>query len=169
MLLLAVAAGWWSRPSAGVRPAALIALAISVFALVSYGAAAARQSGTRAPDTIAVEGRPFSLQSGKILIYYFDPECLHCADAAKRMSRLDWGDTRVVVVPVQQPRFAAGFLQETGLKAVISPDIAVLRKIFPFASVPAGVALVHGRQKAALTQFDDSEPAATLKKLEFVR
>ena len=103
-----------------------------------------------------------------ILIYFFDPECMHCIDAAKRMSHLNWGDTRIVAVPIQQARFAAAFLQDTGLRAAISTDIAALRKVFPFVSAPAGVALVNGREKAPLTQFDEGEPAATLKKLRFV-
>jgi hypothetical protein len=94
---------------------------------------------------------------------------MHCIDSAKRMSQYNWGDTRVVAVPIQQPQFAAGFLQDTGLKAVISNDAGLLRKTFPFTSVPAGVALDRGRQVAALTQFEDDQPAAALRKLGFVR
>ena len=136
---------------------------------MSYGVAAIRQTGTKAPDTVTVNGKPFSLQLGKILIFYFDPECMHCVDAAKRMSKLNWGDTQVVAVPIAQPQFAKGFLDDTGLKAVISDDLPPLKKIFPFVSTPAGVALVNGREKMALTQFEDNEPADSLKKLGFVR
>ena len=35
-------------------------------------------------------------------------------------------------------------------------------------AVPAGVALEHGRQKAALVKFEGGEPGATLKKLGLV-
>jgi uncharacterized membrane protein YphA (DoxX/SURF4 family) len=168
MLLGALVAGIWSKPSSSLRTAFLILGAVSVFAVVSYGVAAARQTGTRAPDAITVDGKPFSLQQGRIFIYYFDPECMHCFDAAKRMSRMNWGDTKVVAVPIQNPQFAPQFLQDTGLKAAVSPDVAVLRQVFPFVSAPAGVALENGRERAPLTQFEGDEPGATLKKLGFV-
>jgi uncharacterized membrane protein YphA (DoxX/SURF4 family) len=168
MLALAFLAGVWAKRSQSLRSAILILGTVIVFALVSYGVDAMRQTGAKAPDTITVNGKPFSLQQGKILIFYFDPECLHCLDAAKRMSKLNWGDTQVVAVPIQQPQFAQGFLDDTHLKALISPDVKPLKKVFPFVSAPAGVALVNGHEKMALTQFEDNEPADTLKKLGFV-
>jgi len=169
MLALAVGAGVWAKRAESLRSAILILGTVTLFALVSYGVAAMRQTGTPAPDTVTVDGKPYSLQQGKILIFYFDPECLHCLDAAKRMSKYNWGDTRVVAVPINVPQFAQGFLDDTHLKAVISPDLKKLTKIFPFVSAPAGVALVNGREKMALTQFEDNEPADTLKKLGFVQ
>ncbi len=168
MLLLAVMAGTWARPARSMRTAALILGAVTLFAAVSYGVAAMRQTGTKAPDTLIVDGKPYAIDEGNILIFYFDPECLHCLDAAKRMSKLNWGDTRVVAVPISVPQFAQGFLDDTHLKAVISNDLPQLKKIFPFVSAPAGVALVNGREKMALTQFDDPEPANTLKKIGFI-
>ena len=168
MLALAVMAGVWARRAQNVRTAMLILGAITLFAAGSYGVAAMRQTGTKAPDTVTVNGKPYSLQEGQILIFYFDPECLHCLDAAKRMSKLNWGDTRIVAVPINVPQFAQGFLDDTHLNAVISNDLPQLKKIFPFVSAPAGVALVNGREKMALTQFEDSEPADTLKKLGFI-
>jgi uncharacterized membrane protein YphA (DoxX/SURF4 family) len=168
MLALAVMAGVWARRAQNVRTAMLILGAITLFAAGSYGVAAMRQTGTKAPDTVTVTGKPYSLQEGQILIFYFDPECLHCLDAAKRMSKLNWGDTRIVAVPINVPQFAQGFLDDTHLNAVISNDLPQLKKIFPFVSAPAGVALVNGREKMALTQFEDSEPADTLKKLGFI-
>jgi uncharacterized membrane protein YphA (DoxX/SURF4 family) len=169
MLALAVGAGVWAKRAESLRSAILILGTVTVFALVSYGVAAMRQTGTPAPDAVTVDGKPYSLQQGKILIFYFDPECLHCLDAAKRMSKYNWGDTRVVAVPINVPQFAQGFLDDTHLKAVISPDLKKLTQIFPFVSAPAGVALVNGREKMALTQFEDNEPADTLKKLDFVQ
>ena len=168
MLLLAVMAGTWARPARSMRTAALILGAVTLFAAVSYGVAAMRQTGTKAPDTLIVDGKPYAIDEGKILIFYFDPECLHCLDAAKRMSKLNWGDTRIVAVPINVPQFAQGFLDDTHLKAVLSNDLPQLKKIFPFVSAPAGVALVNGREKMALTQFDDPEPANTLKKIGFI-
>jgi uncharacterized membrane protein YphA (DoxX/SURF4 family) len=168
MLLLAVMAGKWAKPARSMRSAMTILGAIALFAAGSYGVAAMRQTGTKAPDTVTVNGKPYSLQEGKILIFYFDPECLHCLDAAKRMSKLNWGDTRIVAVPINVPQFGQGFLDDTHLKAVLSNDLPQLKKIFPFVSAPAGVALVNGREKMALTQFEDPEPVDTLKKIGFI-
>ena len=123
----------------------------------------------KAPSTITVDGKPFSTQLGRIFIYFFDPECPHCLDAGKRMAKLDWGDTKIVIVPTTQPQFAPDFLHDTGLKAGVSNDLAVLKKTFPFGDPPAGVALENGREKEAVTKFEDEEPAATLRKLGFAR
>ena len=169
MLALAVLAGVWARRAQSMRYAMLILGAVTLFAAGSYGVAAMRQTGTKAPDTVTVNGKPYSLQEGQILIFYFDPECLHCLDAAKRMSKLNWGDTRIVAVPINVPQFAQGFLDDTHLNAVLSNDLPQLKKIFPFVSAPAGVALVNGREKMALTQFEEPEPVDTLKKLGFIR
>src|SRR4051794_25527492 len=132
MLLLAVAAGAWSRRSDGKRTAAIILGAVSVFALVSFGVTYARQTGVRAPNTITVNSQPYSLQHGRHFIYFFDPECSHCYQAAKTMATYEWLDTKVVGIPTAQPRFAAGFMQETGLKAPVSNDLEMMKKIFPF-------------------------------------
>lgn len=170
LLLIAACAGIWSKPSTGLRSAVIVLGAVAVFAGVSYGVDAARQSGAKAPDTITVDGKPYSLQQGKILLFFFDPECVHCLDAGKRMSHYNWGDTRVVAIPIQQPRFAAAYLEDTKLHAGISNDLAQLKAIFPYVAVPAGVALENGREKMPLTKFEgDGEPEATLRKLGFVQ
>lgn len=168
MLLLAIMAGLWAKPSENRRGAVLILAAVSVFAFASYGMAEVRQSGTKAPETITVDGSPYPLRDGKILIFFFDPECMHCVDAARRMSKLNWGDTKLVAVATTQPQFAPEFLRSTGLKAVISTDLASLKKTFPFGDPPAAVAVENGREKEALTRFEGDEPAASLKKLGFV-
>ena len=169
MLLMAVLAGMWAKPASGLRVATLILAAVAVFAGVSYGVSAVRETGTKAPDTITVAGQPYSLRQGRIFLFFFNPECMHCLDAAKRMSQYDWGETRVVAIPTQQPQFAAGFLQTTKLNAVVSNDLAPLKALFPFVSAPAGVALENGREKAPITKFEDAEPGATLRQLKFVK
>jgi uncharacterized membrane protein YphA (DoxX/SURF4 family) len=169
MLLLALVAGFWARPVESKRSAVLVLCAVTVFALVSYGATAVRQHGVKAPSTITVDGKPFSTQQGRVFIFFFDPECMHCFDAAKRMAKLDWGDTKVIGVPIAQPQFAPDFLHDTGLKAGISNDLALLKKTFPFGDPPAGAALENGREKEAVTKFEDDEPVATLKRLGFAK
>jgi uncharacterized membrane protein YphA (DoxX/SURF4 family) len=168
MLGLALLAGIWAKRSENLRSAALVLGAVVVFALVSYGVAATHNSGAKAPDTVMVDGKPYSLQQGRTFIYFFNPECMHCLDAAKKLAKLNWDDTRVIGVATEQPRFAHNFMETTGLKGVISTDIELLRKTFPFVDPPAGVALENGRQKASLTHFEGDEPASTLKKLKFV-
>jgi uncharacterized membrane protein YphA (DoxX/SURF4 family) len=167
MLLLAVCAGIWSKRPESLRSAVLVLSAVVVFALVSYGVAAVRQSGVKAPESTVVDGKPFSLQHGKIFLFFFDPQCMHCFDAAKRMSQLQWDDTSVVAIPVEQPQYAAGFLQETGLHAVVSTEFDRLAPIFSYSTYPFGVALENGREKAPLTKFEGEEPAAMLKQLGF--
>jgi uncharacterized membrane protein YphA (DoxX/SURF4 family) len=169
MLLLAVFAGAWSKPSESLRTAGLILSAVAVFAVVSYGVAAVRQTGTPAPETITVNSKPYSLQHGRILLFFFDPACMHCLDAAKRMSQYHWGDTRVVGIPISQPQWAAQFMQETGLHMDISSDLEKLRQVFPNPAVPGGVALENGREKATLVKFEKDEPEASLKQLGFIK
>lgn len=182
MLLLAGCAGIWSRRPESLRSAFLILGAVSVFALVSYGVAEVRQTGVKAPDTTMaeevppagtplgqrMEAKPYSLQHGKIFLFFFDPQCMHCFDAAKRMSKLSWGDTKIVAVPVEMPQFAGQFLRDTGLEGVFSTEFDKLAPIFSYTAYPYGIALENGREKAPLTKFEGDEPAATLKQLGFV-
>ncbi len=170
MLALAAMAWIWAKPVGGLRSAGLILGVLVVYALVSYGVAAVRQTGTPAPATVQVNGAPYSLQEGRILIFYFDPECTHCQQAARKMAKLDWGPTKIVAVPVANQRYAAMFLSETGLKAALSTDFEKLKAVFPYPATPAAVALENGHEKAALSQFEDeSEPATMLRQLGFVK
>jgi uncharacterized membrane protein YphA (DoxX/SURF4 family) len=169
MLLLAVFAGLWSKPPQGLRTPFLIAGAVAVFAVISYGVTAVRQTGTPAPDAVTVNARPYSLQHGKIFLFFFDPACMHCFDAAKRMSQYHWGDTRVVGIPISQPQWAAQFMKDTGFQMDISTDFEKLKQVFPYTAVPSGVALESGREKAALVKFEAEEPEVSLKQLGFVK
>jgi uncharacterized membrane protein YphA (DoxX/SURF4 family) len=169
MLLMAFFAGLGARKPEGKRAVALIAAAVTVFAGVSYGVGAARETGTRAPESVLVDGKDFSLQQGKVFLFYFDPACMHCFESAQKMSRMHWGDTRVVGVPISQVQFAGQFMQDTGFHMAITTDRDKLKAVFPYAGVPAGVAIENGRQKAALTKFDGDEPAGALKQLGLIQ
>jgi uncharacterized membrane protein YphA (DoxX/SURF4 family) len=169
MLLMAAAAGFWARQSESKRSAAIALGAIVVFAMSSLGIAYSRQTGTPAPDSISVNGQPHSFAAGKHFVYFFDPECGHCFQAAKAMSTYKWTTPHVIAVPTVNPQFAPQFLSDTGFsKARVSNDIEVLKKTFPFGDAPYAVAIENGRQKAALMQFEANEPEATLRKLGFV-
>jgi uncharacterized membrane protein YphA (DoxX/SURF4 family) len=172
MLLLAIAAGVWAVPSSGIRPAAVILGAVAVFAVVSYGVNSARHTGVKAPDTIMAEdGHPISLREGKVFIYFFNPQCMHCLEAGRKLAALNWGDTRFIGVPTENPQFGSWFMGKAGLvgRGPVSRDLDQLKKIFPFDLPPAGVALEDGHEKTMLLQFEDKEPAATLQKIGFAR
>lgn len=169
MVAGAVLAGWWSRPSQGLRNAALIFGAVAVFAGVSYGISAARLKGTRAPDSIQVEGQRVPLHNGRVFIYVFDPECRHCDEAARVLAKHNWGATRLIAVPTRQPQFAVEFVQSTGFKAGISNDAQTLRQTFKFVDPPFAIALENGYQRSMMTRFDAEEPAATLRQLKFIQ
>ena len=167
MLALAVLAGMGARRPAGARPAAAIVATVTVFALVSYGVETQRATGAPAPAAVTVNGQPYAIERGRFFLFFFNPACSHCADAARRMARLDWKDATVIAVPIEQPQFAGQFLDETGLRAVVSTDFQKIRQAVGYTSYPYGVAVENGRQKARLTGFDAPEPEAALRRLGF--
>jgi len=169
MLLLALIGGWWAKAPDGTRPAVIMLGAITVFALASYGFNTVRNSGLKAPDTVTVNGRPYSLQGGRIFVYFFDPQCSHCWDAAQAMARYKWNDVKMLGVPTATPQYAAQFLQETGLKGDFTNDLQPMRDVFKFGDAPYGVMLEHGRQKAAFPNFDKTEPERTLREMGFIQ
>lgn len=166
MLLLAVAAGRWSIASYSLKQASMVLSAIVVFAGAVYGVTAARQTGTKAPAQITVDGKAFATGEGRVFLFFFDPECMHCFAAAQQMSKYTWKDVKVVVVPTVHPQWSESFLKDTGLKAGISPDVKLLRQTFAFSTDPPyGVAIERGRQVGAYPFFDDKDPVAGLKKI----
>ena len=169
MLLLALAAGWWARPSQGKRTALIVLGAVCVFAAVSYGVNAARQTWVQAPRFTTVDGKPFPLHDGRVFLFFFNPECLHCDHAARELAKLNWGQTKIVAVPTQLAQYGQEFLTSTSMHGAIATDAEPLRKVFSFVDVPYAVALENGHQRAAFTTFEGNEPAETLRKLGFVR
>lgn len=169
MLLLAALAGLWSSRPHSARSALLALAAIGVFAGVSYGVAVTQTTGTRAPDSIMVDGKPVSLQQGRILLYFFDPECTECLMAAQDMATYDWRKVRIIVIPTERKFLAQSFLDTASLKASISSDLEKLRRVYKFGDPPFAVALENGRTVAELRVFEGNEPKATLRKLGFVK
>ncbi len=172
MLLLAATAGWWARKSENLRGALMILGAIGVFALASFGMTYARQTGAKAPDTITVDGAPYSLANGRVYVYFYDPECSHCLDAAKKMNQYKWpSDVVIIGQPVVNPKFAKFFLEDSGLKGKMktASDLDKLKAAFPFTNAPFAVALEHGREKESFRQFDGNEPENELRKIGFIQ
>jgi uncharacterized membrane protein YphA (DoxX/SURF4 family) len=169
MLGAALLAGWWARPSTSKRSAAVVLGAVAVFAAVSYGSALTHQTGTKAPDSITVDGKPYSLTRGKIFVFFYDPNCSHCDAAARVMAKLNWKtDVSIVGIPTEQPQFAPAFIKDTGMKMVTSLDLEPLKKIFPFGDPPFGVLLENGRERGPVPHYEGSEPVDTLRKFGFI-
>jgi uncharacterized membrane protein YphA (DoxX/SURF4 family) len=169
MLALAAIAGWWARPTASSRGAVLALAAIAVFCGVSYGVSERMELSAVAPRTIQVEGKVFAPRQGRVLLFFFDPECLHCDAAARIMAKQKWNDTAIIGIPTEVPEFAHYFMKSTGLNARVSSDYKLLRKAFPYTSTPYAVALENGKIEASLPLFDDGEPEATLRGLHFIQ
>ena len=167
MLALAGLAGWWSSKSQGWRHAAIILCCAGLVAGGSYTVSAIRRSRADAPEMAVVDGQAFSLRQGRVLLYFFDPECSHCYSVAQEMSKRKWGTTRIVILPTRQQRFARSFLQDSGLRAGISPDAEFLRKVFRFTDPPYAVALERGRTVATFNsgQMEGESYYETLKRL----
>lgn len=172
MMAFAAMAGVWARRSSGVGAAAAILAAVAVFAGVSYGVSITRHTGTKAPESVTAEdGKPIDLSHGRVLVYFFNPQCLHCLEAGRKLAALNLGDTRFVGVATENPQFAGWFMGKAGLlgKGPVTRDLDLLKKTFPFDLPPAAVALDGGYEKARLLQFEGDEPGATLRRLGFAR
>jgi hypothetical protein len=169
MLLAAIVAGLWARQAGTLRSAAVVLGAVAVFAGVSYGAAVAKQTGTKAPDAITVDGKPYSLQHGRIFLFFYDPNCSHCDAAARGMAKLNWkSDVTRIGIPTTMPQFAPAFVRETGMSMLTSYDLAPLKAVFPFGDPPYGVVLENGREQGVVPHYEEAEPAATLRKLGLI-
>ena len=167
MLALAGLAAWWSRKSDGWRHAAIILGGVCLAACVSYAAATIRRDHADAPESAIVNAQQFNLRQGLVLLYFFDPECSHCYTVARKMATRDWGSTRLVVLATREQRFALSFVQDTGLRAGISPDAEALRRAFPFTDPPYAVALDRGKAVATFNsgQMDEEAYYETLERL----
>ena len=144
MLLFAGLAGVWALRPQGLKVPLAILGGIALFAATSFAISSAKATGTPAPATITVDGKAESLSSGKVFLYFFDPACMHCLDAARKLAKLNWGDTRVIGIAVTDPQFGAFFMKKSGLNRPLSTDWPLLKKTFNVKGTPGGVALENG-------------------------
>ncbi len=171
MLLLALAAFAWSPRVTRIKVPAIALASLVLLASVSFGVNAAQRKNAQIPTPVIVDGKAQDLTNGKVFLFFYDPSCLHCDAASKFMSKLNWGDSRVVAIPTTNPQWAASFLHDTHLKAGTSLETDKLKKAFPFVDPPFGVALENGRVKETFgqAQFYAPLPEPDLKKLGFVK
>jgi len=168
MLLLAVGAWFWSRPSESLQKALVAFGVVTVFAGAVYGVTVSKRSGVVAPATIMVDGQTFNLRQGRAFVFFFDPECAHCDQAARAMAKMTWKRVRLVAVPTTQQQWGEAFVRETKFPAGLSKDDKALRAVFSFTDPPYGVALEGGRQLQAFTYMDEKEAESGLRKLGFI-
>lgn len=171
MLLLGIVATVWAPAVRSLRIPAIALVTVAALSGLSLGVAKLQNRGIEAPNPIVVDGKPQSVSDGKVFLFFYDPQCMHCDAAARFMAKFDWGNTRVIAIPTTQPQFAPAFLHDTGLKAGTSLETEKLRKVFKFVDPPYGVALIDGREIAAFgeAQFNVPLPKAQLEKIGFVR
>jgi len=173
-MAVAAVAGIWAKRSQGLRTAAVILGAVAVFTAVSYGSAYSKLTGLKAPDSIVVDGQPMSLQQGRVLLFFYDPECATCNAVGKSMGPLKFrDDVTLVAIPTRVPQFAAGYLKDNGLNAKTSLESAKLREVFKFDNPPYAALIERGRQTGVIlpTQFDEDNPSkhiALLKQMGVV-
>jgi uncharacterized membrane protein YphA (DoxX/SURF4 family) len=169
MLAAAVVAAWFSRKPVSLRFPVIALVAISVLAGASLGYNTMHQSGIQVPETITVDGKPFNIRQGHVFLFFYDPHCSHCEEAAQHMATYGWKkDVTVIGLPTVDPELAASFLHDTNLVAKTSTDSALLRKLFVFTSPPYAVVLDSGRVKSILTHFDAPEPQPSLQQVGFI-
>ena len=169
MLAAALIAAWFSRKPSSLRFPIIALVAISVLAVAGLGYNTIHQSGIQVPETITVDGKPFDIRQGNIFLFFYDPACSHCEEAARHMATYSWKkDVTVIGLPTNDPQWAASFLHDTKLVAKTSTDSALLRKLFVFTSPPYAVALENGRVKSILTHFDAPEPQPSLQQVGFI-
>jgi uncharacterized membrane protein YphA (DoxX/SURF4 family) len=168
MLLAAVFAGVWSVRSSHMKQAGMALAAIVVMALAVYGATLTQRGNVQVPAQITVDSKPFPLREGRVLLYFFDPECMHCFQGAKELGSYSWKDVRVVVAPTVNPHWALAFLRDTGLRAGVTFEAARLRETFRFGDPPYGVAIENGRVLATFTFAEGENVADILKKAGWI-
>ncbi len=168
LIVLAVVAGWWASPSRGFGRAAAALASVVVLAAGLQAADRTKASGALAPPSVIADGHEFPLQQGRVLLFFFNPYCPHCLQAAQAMSRLNWQAT-IIGIPTQNLEEGPSFFASAGLTGVrLSPDIVRLRPIFPFEDAPYGVAVENGRVKEKLVFFDEPDLSKTLRRLGFI-
>lgn len=171
LLLLALGAFWFSAPGRRLRVPAVAFLVLVILGGVSFGVNAAKLGKAEVPSPVIVDGKPVDLNHGKVLLFFYDPSCMHCDAAARFMATLPWNDVQIVGIPTINPQWAASFLHDTHLKADTSLELDKLKKAFPFGDPPYGVALVNGHVKDRFgpMQFTPPAPETQLQAIGFIR
>lgn len=167
MMLLALVAGLWNPrggnwlPPRPLGPSAAIFAVLLVLSVGSTALALSRETGLEAPASIRVNGASVALNQGPAFLYFYDPECAHCLQAARMMSTWNFGKTRLIAIPTLNPQWGQVLLDDSGFKAELATDpedLKALRSVFEFADPPFGVVLKRGHARLTIrfAEFDES-------------
>lgn len=169
MMAVALITGLLASSSRGLRKASVALGAVLVLAAGALAMDRVRGQGAVGPETITVDGKPFPLREGRVFLFFLNPYCPHCYNAAQTMSAMSWQAT-VIGVPTQSPTEAPGFFQSAGWSGVkISPDLDKLKQPFPFTDAPYAVALENGRLLDKVTFFEEPDLGKQLRKIGFIK
>ncbi len=169
MMAVAVLAGAMAGRSRGFGKAGVVLGLVLLLAGASVAMDRVRGQGVAGPESITAGGKQFSLREGRVFLFFFNPYCPHCFQAAQAMSALSW-QAAIIAVPTQAMNDAPGFLQSSGLtSALLSPDLEKLKQSFPFQDTPYAVALENGRLLDKVTFFDEPDLGKQLRKAGFVK
>lgn len=170
MLALAATAAWFAPKPSAVRSAvgAMCGIVLFAAAMLAVDRFGPQPSGD-VPATITADGETYGLLEGRTFLYFFNPTCMHCLDAGLQMAQYDW-NAEFVGIPTQDFHWGPGFVEDTGLKNVkLSPDLEMLKEVFPFEDVPYGAALEDGKILERIIFWEEPELSATLRARGFIR
>lgn len=177
MVVLSLIAAWHSQPFSGLKHAALAVAAACAWGAVSYTMeATSTPPDENVPASIALVEGEHDLHSGRTLVFFFDPTCIHCLDVAEHMSTLDW-EADIVGVPIQLADLTGGFLADSKLAEkeilVSAPfpeqKIQEFRETFQFQDVPFAVALHDGQIAETFEYFEGDRFDTPLRDKGFIR
>lgn len=169
MLLLALGAWIWAPPSRDWKPALAPLVVFSAMAGGFYAYAITSQRGLEAPAEVIVDGASVSIRHGRVLLYFFDPECSHCHLVAMRLGKREWQNVKLIALPTVNPHWGKDFVEAAGFPADVSTSAPALREVFKFTDPPYGVMLEHGRQVMPLAFLDPAADEAQLERLGWLK
>ena len=169
MVAVAVLAAWFAPPMSRFRGAAYSLIGICALGgtMLAYDRLAP-SADPDMPATVKLEDGELSLHNGRVFIFFLNPMCLHCLDAATALAKHDW-HADFVGVPTEDADLAAGFVDDSGLQNVkLSPDVDALKEQFPFGDPPYAVAIENGRVKEHFMFFEEPALGEKLRAIGFV-
>lgn len=165
MVAVSLAAAWFAPPIAKIGQAKKLLVGVVALSAVAFGYDRfGPEPGGEVPATITVEGEDYNLREGEVLLYFFNPTCLHCLDVGIQMSGYDF-KADFIGVPTQDFEYSGGFLQDSGLQSTarLSPDLELLKQTFPFEDVPYVAVLDDGRILERFQFFEEPDFAEALR------
>jgi len=172
MVVLSLLAAWFAPKMSAFGQLKGLVIGIAVLSIGALGwDKLGPQPGGEVPAMITVAGEEYDLRSGRKLLYFFNPTCLHCLDVGIALSKYEFqGD--FIGIPTQDPDFIDGFLADAGLteKVKISTDLGLLKETFPFDDVPYAAAVEDGiiQHRFSMIELEEPEMGEKLRELKLI-